>query len=239
MLYFPNVSDLNSRDFLGKIRTSSEKSIHNIIDSDYGWNHRRSTSTPPQKKQLETTLLFVDFSKVLDSIHRRKIEQETVTTVIMLYKNNESNSLLTRWQNQLLRHCHWSLSSRYIIAIYIYGVHRLRWTNVNRSKRRNVFLLKKIKSWRYSKETVTGTDYADYLVFLANTPVIAWSLLYSPEPAAEGIGLLVKVKLATVVESNLKAPFSIVTTPRCRGVRYSFPWIAPLYHRYVPYIVEC
>ena len=35
-------------------------------------------------------------------------------------------------------------------------------------------------------------------------------------------------KLATVVESNPKAPFSIATTPRCRKGYYSFPWIAPL-----------
>ena len=34
-------------------------------------------------------------------------------------------------------------------------------------------------------------------------------------------------KLTTVVEGNLKAPFSIASTPRCRG-GYSFPWIAPL-----------
>ena len=38
-----------------------------------------------------------------------------------------------------------------------------------------------------------------------------------------------KVKLATIVEGNPKAPFSIATTPRCRGGRYSFPWIAQLY----------
>ena len=38
-----------------------------------------------------------------------------------------------------------------------------------------------------------------------------------------------KVKLVTIVKGNQKAPFSIATTPRCRGKRYSFPWIAPLY----------
>ena len=38
-----------------------------------------------------------------------------------------------------------------------------------------------------------------------------------------------KVKLATIVEGDQKAPFSIATTPRCRGGRYSSPWIAPLY----------
>ena len=43
--------------------------------------------------------------------------------------------------------------------------------------------------------------------------------------------------LATVVEGDQKAPFSIATTPRCRGGRYSFPWIAPLYS--LPHIAEC
>ena len=37
------------------------------------------------------------------------------------------------------------------------------------------------------------------------------------------------VKLATIVEGDLKAPFSIATTPRCRGGCYSFPWTAALY----------
>ena len=37
------------------------------------------------------------------------------------------------------------------------------------------------------------------------------------------------IKLATLVEGDLKAPFSIATTPRCRGECYSIPWIAPLY----------
>ena len=38
-----------------------------------------------------------------------------------------------------------------------------------------------------------------------------------------------KSKLATIVEGDPKAPFSIATTPRCRGGRYSIPRIAPLY----------
>ena len=38
-----------------------------------------------------------------------------------------------------------------------------------------------------------------------------------------------KVKLATIVEGDPKAPFSIATTRRCREGRYSIPWIAPLY----------
>ena len=37
------------------------------------------------------------------------------------------------------------------------------------------------------------------------------------------------IKLATLVEGDPKAPFSIATTPRSRGQRYSIPWIAQLY----------
>ena len=43
------------------------------------------------------------------------------------------------------------------------------------------------------------------------------------------------VKLVTLVEGDPKAPFSIATTPKCWGGRYSFPWIAPLYPWYLPY----
>ena len=38
-----------------------------------------------------------------------------------------------------------------------------------------------------------------------------------------------RVELATVVEGDPKAPFSIATTPRCRGGWYSVPMIASLY----------
>ena len=44
----------------------------------------------------------------------------------------------------------------------------------------------------------------------------------------------VQNKSATVVEGDKKALFSIDTIPRCRGGRYSFPGIAPLYPWYVP-----
>ena len=44
-----------------------------------------------------------------------------------------------------------------------------------------------------------------------------------------------KVKLATIVEGNPKAPFSIATTPMCRGGRYSFPGL--LYFSLDPYLM--
>ena len=38
--------------------------------------------------------------------------------------------------------------------------------------------------------------------------------------------------------SDLKAPFSIATTLRCKGGFYSFPWIASFYPRYISYNAE-
>ena len=35
--------------------------------------------------------------------------------------------------------------------------------------------------------------------------------------------------LVTLVEGDLKAPFSIATTPNCRGGCYFILWIPPLY----------
>ena len=53
------------------------------------------------------------------------------------------------------------------------------------------------------------------------------------------IKVIKKSKLATVVESDLKAPFSIATKLRCRGEHYSILWIASLSPWYVPYNDEC
>ena len=48
-----------------------------------------------------------------------------------------------------------------------------------------------------------------------------------------------KVKFATVVEGNPKAPFPVATTPKYQGGFSSFPWIAPFYPSYVPYNAQC
>ena len=45
--------------------------------------------------------------------------------------------------------------------------------------------------------------------------------------AKNDFNVKVKAKLVTVVEGDPKAPFSIATTPKCKGGRNSIPWIAP------------
>ena len=55
-----------------------------------------------------------------------------------------------------------------------------------------------------------------------------------------GVSVIYKyVDLATIVEGDLKAPFSIATTAMCREERYSFPLITSLYPWYISYNAEC
>ena len=67
-----------------------------------------------------------------------------------------------------------------------------------------------------------------------------WRLGKQAFAEAKSLYLIISIyKLATVVEGDLKAPFSVAMTLRCRRGHYFFPWIAPLYHWYVPYNAEC
>ena len=68
---------------------------------------------------------------------------------------------------------------------------------------------------------------------------ISYSILGLAENFFVSLHTVVQVKLATVVEGNQIASFSIASTLRCRGGRRSFPQIPPLYPWYVPYIAKC
>ena len=95
-----------------------------------------------------------------------------------------------------------------------------------RLRRRSVCYKNTEKSPGHLKRlAVTWTTVRDYQLMMVWKTLKKW--------------YKVKVKLATLVEGDPKAPFSIATTPMCRGRRYSFPQIAPLYPRSLPYIAEC
>ena len=98
------------------------------------------------------------------------------------------------------------------------------------------------KSWYAEKPTNQPTNQHQFkpgALFIK-----WWSHIYPPNsitinwwPCARpsSVYTVKNVKLATVVKGDSKAPFSKATTPRCRGGRYFFPWITPLYPWYVPY----
>ena len=67
----------------------------NRFTTSYIFDNQSNFRWCPRKKNLEATILFVDFSKVFDSVYREKMEQillshglskETVAAILMLYK---------------------------------------------------------------------------------------------------------------------------------------------------------
>ena len=97
------------------------------------------------QKNLEATLLFVDFSKAFDSIHRGTMNQilvayglpkETVVAIMILYEKNKSKSSLTRWRHRRFWNFRWCVARGHSSTIPIYYLPRLRVSNVDRFNER-------------------------------------------------------------------------------------------------------
>ena len=61
-----------------------------------------------------------------------------------------------------------------------------------------------------SCKSITETDDADDLAFLANTPTQAESLLHSLEQTARGIGLHMNTNKTRVLNEKVPSPFYVV-----------------------------
>ena len=148
-------------------------------------------------KNLQATLLFVDFTKAFDSIHRGKIEQillayglpkETVAAITILYRNTKvkvrSLDGDTEYFDIVAGVLLEDTLAPYLFIICLDYVLR---TSIDKT-RENGFVLTKKRSRRYHAKTITDADYTDDIALLANTPNQAETLLPSLERAAAGIG---------------------------------------------------
>ena len=151
-------------------------------------------------KNLLVTLLFVDFTKAFDSIHRGKLEQillaydlpkETVAAIMILYRNTKvkvrSPDGDTEYFDIVAGVLQGDTLAPYLFIICLGFVLR---TSIDKI-RENSFELTKKRSRRYPAKTITYADYADDIALLTNTPKQAETLLHSLEWAAAGIGLYV------------------------------------------------
>ena len=152
------------------------------------------------QKNLQVTLIFVDFTKAFDSIHRGKMEQillayglpkETVAAITILYRNTKvkvrSPDRDTEYFDIVAGVLQGDTLAPYL---FIIGLDYVLRTSIDKI-RENGFELTKKRRRRYPATTITDADYADDSPILANTPDQAETLLHSLERAAAGIGLYV------------------------------------------------
>ena len=149
-----------------------------------------------QAKNLQSTILFVDFTKAFDSIHRGKMEQ-----ILLAYGLPKETAIMILSRNTKVKVCSLDGNTDYfdIVAGVLQGDtlapyrfiicldYMLR-TLIGKIKE-NDFKLTKKKSRRYPAKTITDTDYADDIAILANAPAQTETLLHSLEPATASIGL--------------------------------------------------
>ena len=157
--------------------------------SHFGFWRNRSTTSQiltirrilegVRAKNLQATLIFVDFTKAFDSIHRGKMEQillaygipkETVAAITILYRNTKvkvrSPDGDTEYFDIVAGVLQGDTLAPYLFIICLDYVLR---TLIDKIKE-NGFELTKKRSRRYPATTITDADYADDIAILANTP---------------------------------------------------------------------
>ena len=130
-------------------------------------------------KNLQATLLFVDFTKAFDSIHRGKMEQillayglpkESVAAITILYRNTKvkvrSPDGDTEYFDIVAGVLQGDTLAPYLFIICLDYVLRI---SIDKIKE-NGFELTKKRSRRYPAKTITDADNADDIAILTNTP---------------------------------------------------------------------
>ena len=217
ILPFPKKGDLGlAKNYRGITLTSIAAKIYNALlrnilrKNQNGFRRNRSTTSQiltihrilegVQAKNLQATLIFVDFTKAFDSIHRGKMEQillaygipkETVAAITIFYRNTKvkvrSPDGDTEYFDIVAGVLQGDTLAPYLFIICLDYVLR---TSIDKIKE-NGFELTKKRNRRYPATTITDADYADDIAILANTPDQAETLLHSLERAAASIGLYV------------------------------------------------
>ena len=150
---------------------------------------------------IEAVILFVDFSKAFDSIHRGKIVEilqaygipnETIAAIRMLYRNTKamvrSPDGDTDFFNVVAGVLHGDTLAPFLFILTLDYVLRTSVDKLNSFG----FTLEKAKSRRYQK--ITDADYADNLALFSDKIDDAERLLHAVEEAAARIGLYVNAK---------------------------------------------
>ena len=162
-------------------------------------------------KNLQAVLLFVDFSKAFDSIHRGKLEEillaygipkEVVAAIMMLYKNTKAKVKSPDGDTETFDIIAGVLQGDTLAPfLFIICLDYVLRTSINNMKELGL-TLKHARSRRHPVETITDADYADDLALFADTIDEATKLLHSLENASENVGLYVNAKKTEFMPFN-------------------------------------
>ena len=191
------------------LRNRIEPKIDNILRKNQnGFRRNRSTTSQiltirrilesVRSKNLQATILFVDFTKAFDSIYRGKMEQillayglpkETVVAIRMLYRNTKVKVRSPDGDTDFFHIVAGVLlGDTQAACLFIIYLDYVLKTSIDKIREKG-FKLTKERSRRYPAKTITDADYADDIALLANAPTQAETLLHSLERVAAGIGL--------------------------------------------------
>ena len=149
-------------------------------------------------KNLQATIIFANFAKAFDSIHRGKMEQillayglpkETIAAIMILYRNTKVKVHTSDGDTDYFNIVADVLQGDTLaLYLFIIGLDYVLRTSIDKMKD-NGFKLTKERSRRYPKQTIMDADYTDDIVLLANISTQPKTLLHSQECTAAGVGL--------------------------------------------------
>ena len=216
---FPKKGDLGlAKNYRGITLTSIAAKIYNALlcnrielktdnilrRNQNGFRRNRSTTSQKltirrilegvQAKNLQATILFVDFTKAFDSIHRGKMEKillayglpkETVAATMILYRNTKVKVRSPDYFDIVAGVLQGDTLAPYLFIICLDYMFT---TSIDKIKENGSELTKK-RSRRYPAKTIIDVDYTDDIALLTNAPAQAETLLHSLERDAAGIDL--------------------------------------------------
>ena len=175
------LTSISAKIYNALLRNRIEPKIDNILRKNQnGFRRNRSTTSQiltirrilegVRAKNLQATLIFVDFTKAFDSIHRGKMEQillaysipkETVAAITILSRNTKvkvrSPDGDIEYFDIVAGVLQGDTLAPYLLFICLDYVLR---TSIDKI-RENGFELTKKRSRRYPAKTITDADYAD------------------------------------------------------------------------------
>ena len=189
-------------------------------------------------KNLDAVIIFVDFSKAFDSIHRDKLKEillaygiplETVLAIMMLYKDTSAMVRSPDGDTSLFDIVAGVLQGDTLaLFLFIIALDYVLRISVDKMKELG-FTLAKYKSRRYPAEKITDIDYADDLAITSDNLQNATKLLHSIEEAAQETGLYMNPKKTKFMTYNVEGQMSSLSGSKIKHVS-SFVYLGSNIH---------